>query len=198
MSHQSLRDVSLLAALPGMTIVQPGTAEETRAVVAWAVAEAKGSVAVRLAIGPSPRNIELPTGYEVAPGRGVMLREGSDALVFAYGPVMLHETLTAAELLAEHGVQVSVVDMPWLNRFDREWLDELVDDGTPIVVVDDHSPIGGLGDALRRELEGRPITVCGVEGWPAFGTPPEALRAHGLDGASLAGRIAEARSLYPA
>jgi transketolase len=85
--------------------------------------------------------------------------------------------------------------MPWLNRFDREWLDGIVDDETPIVVVDDHSPIGGLGDALRRELEGRAITVCGVEGWPAFGTPPEALRAHGLDGASLAGRIAEARSL---
>ncbi len=195
MSHQSLRDVSLLAALPGMTIVQPASAEETRAVLAWAVAEARGSVAVRLAIGPSPRHIELPSDYVATPGRGATLREGPDALVFAYGPVMLHETLTAAELLAEHGTHVTVVDMPWLNRFDREWLDGIVDDDTPIVVVDDHSPIGGLGDALRRELEGRPITVCGVEGWPAFGTPPEALRAHGLDGASLAGRIAEARSL---
>ena len=49
--------------------------------------------------------------------------------------------------------------------------------------------MGALGDALRRELPGRPVTVYGVEGWPACGTPTEALRAHGLDGASLAGRI---------
>ena len=195
MSHQSLRDVSLLAALPSMTIVQPGNAEETRAVLTWAVEEAEGNVAIRLAIGPSPRRIELPDGYRLAPGRGSVLRQGGDVLVFAYGPVMLHEALTAAELLSEHGHDVAVVDMPWLNRFDREWLDELTASSAAIVVIDDHAPIGGLGDALRRELPGREVTVCGVEGWPAFGTPPEALRGHGLDAASLAGRIAEARTL---
>ena len=195
MSHQSLRDVSLLAALPNMTIVQPGNAEETRAVLAWAVEEAEGNVAIRLAIGPSPRRIELPRRPRLAPGRGSVLRQGGDVLVFAYGPVMLHEALTAAELLAEHGHDVAVVNMPWLNRFDREWLDELTASSAAIVVVDDHAPIGALGDALRRELPGRTVTVCGVEGWPAFGTPPEALRFHGLDGASLAGRIAEARTL---
>jgi transketolase len=198
MSHQSLRDVSLLAALPNMTIVQPGNAEETRALVEWAVAEAQGNVAIRLAIGPSPRRIDLPAGYRATPGRGTVLRDGPDALVFAYGPVLLHETLTAAELLTEHGVEVTVVDMPWLNRFDREWLDDLTSAAGPIVVVEDHAPVGALGDALRRELSGRPVTVCGVDGWPAFGTPPEALRFHGLDGASLAGRIAEARALVRA
>ncbi len=110
MSHQSLRDVSLLAALPSMTIVQPANAEETKAVVEWAVEEAEGNVAIRLAIGPSPRRIELGRGYRLAPGRGTVLREGDDAVVVAYGPVMLHEVLTAAELLAEHGQHVTVVD----------------------------------------------------------------------------------------
>jgi transketolase len=195
MSHQSLRDLSLLAALPNMTIVQPANAEETRAVLTWAVEEAEGNVAIRLAIGPSPRRIELPGGYRLAPGRGSVLRDGQDVLVFAYGPVMLHEALTAAEILSEHEHDAAVVDMPWLNRFDRVWLDELTASSAPIVVIDDHAPIGGLGDALRRELPGREVTVCGVDGWPAFGTPPEALRAHGLDGVSLAGRIAEARKL---
>jgi transketolase len=195
MSHQSLRDVSLLAALPSMTIVQPANADETKALVAWAVEEAEGSVAIRLAIGPSPRRIDLPADYRLAPGRGTVLREGDDALVFAYGPVMLHEVLTAAELLVEHGHEVAVVGLPWLNRFDREWLEEITATAAPIVVVEDHAPVGALGDALRRELRGREVTVCGVEGWPAFGTPPEALRAHGLDAASLAGRIAEARTL---
>jgi transketolase len=195
MSHQSLRDISLLAALPNMTIVQPGNAEETRALLTWAVEEAKQNVAIRLAIGPSPRRIELPAGYRAIPGRGTVLREGADALVFAYGPVMLNETLTAAELLAEHGLETTVVDMPWLNRVDREWLGALVESPASIVVVEDHAPVGGLGDTLRRELDGRAVTVFGVDGWPAFGTPPEALRFHGLDSVSLAGRIAETRVL---
>ncbi|HEU0304988.1 MAG TPA: transketolase C-terminal domain-containing protein [Gaiellaceae bacterium] len=195
MSHQSLRDISLLAALPNITIVQPANAEETRALLTWAVEEAKQNVAMRLAIGPSPRRIDLPAGYEVHPGRGAVLRDGLDALVLAYGPVMLHEVLTAAELLAEDGIGVAVVGMPWLNRVDREWLDGLVGGGRPVIVVEDHAPVGGLGDTLRRELPGQQVTVLGVDGWPAFGTPPEALRFHGLDGLSLAGRIAEARSL---
>ena len=195
MSHQSLRDVSLLAALPNMTIVQPANSEETKALVAWAVERAEGNVAIRLAIGPSPRRIELPGDFELTPGRGVTLREGADVLVLAYGPVMLHEALTAAELLSQHRIEVAVVDMPWLNRFDREWLGEMTALDRPVVVVEDHSPVGALGDALRRELPGRKLTVCGVDGWPAFGTPPEALRYHGLDGESLAGRIAEARKV---
>jgi transketolase len=185
-SHQSIRDISLLAALPNMTIVQPGNAEETKALLRWAVDEADGDVALRLAIGPSPRRIELP---QPTVGRGAVLREGTDGLLFAYGPVMLHEALTAAELL---GDRVQVVNMPWLNRVDAQWLTELVEPFEEVFVLEDHAPVGGLGDALRRELGGRAITVFGVEGWPACGTPAEALCFHRLDGASLADRIAVA------
>ena len=190
-SHQSLRDVSLLAALPSVTIVQPANAEETRAVVEWAVAEAADSVAIRLAIGPSPRRIELPADYELTVGRGTVLVPGTDAVALAYGPVMLHETLTAAETLRARGTSLAVVDMPWLNRFDGAWLEEAIAPFANLFVVEDHAPVGALGDALRRELQ-RPVTVYGVEGWPACGTPVEALRFHGLDGASLADRIAAA------
>jgi transketolase len=188
-SHQSVRDVSLLGALPNVTIVQPGNADETRALLRWAVADSRESVAIRLAIGPSPRRLELPA---VAPGRGAVLHEGSDALLFAYGPVMLHEALTAAE---RSDGRVQVVNMPWLNRVDGRWLAELVEPFAEIVVLEDHAPVGALGDALRRALTGRALTVFGVEGWPACGTPQEALRHHGLDGASLADRIA---ALLPA
>jgi transketolase len=187
-SHQSVRDISLLAALPEMTIVQPGSSEETRALLRWAVEEADGNVAIRLAIGPSPRRIELPPRIE--PGCGTALREGADAILLAYGPVLLHEALTLSELLEERGVGLAIVDMPWLNRFDPEWL-RLLEEYEHVFVLEDHAPVGALGDALRREL-GRPLTVFGVEGWPACGTPVEALRAHGLDGASLAERVAAA------
>jgi transketolase len=185
-SHQSLRDVSLLAALPNMTVVQPANSAETRELVRWAVEEAKENVAIRLAIGPSPRSIEWQS-VGVQPGRGNVLRDGSAALVFAYGPVMLHEALTAAEALDG---RAQVVNMPWLNRFDSAWLAELVEPFEELFVIEDHAPTGALGDALRRELGGRAVTVFGVEGWPACGTPGEALRFHGLDGSSLADRIA--------
>ena len=190
-SHQSLRDVSLLAALPNMTIVQPSNVAETKAVVRWAVEDATESVAIRLAIGPSPRRIELP-GEDVSPGRGSLLRDGSGSVLFAYGPVLLHEALLASELLAERGIELAVVSMPWLNRLDGGWLRDVVARHERVFVLEDHAPVGALGDALRRELAGSAVTVYGVEGWPACGTPGEALRFHGLDGASLAERISAA------
>jgi transketolase len=185
-SHQSVRDVSLLGALPNVTVVQPANSDETKALLRWAVEDATENVAVRLAIGPSPRRIELPQ-EELVPGRGTILHEGSEGLLFAYGPVMLHEALTAAELLEG---RLQVVNMPWLNRLDAQWLAELVDHFGELFVLEDHAPVGALGDVLRRTLEGRGLTVFGVEGWPACGTPLEALRYHGLDGLSLADRIA--------
>jgi len=185
-SHQSIRDVSLLAALPDMTVVQPANSEETRRLLRWAIDDAEGDVGLRLAIGPSPRRMELPS-QDVVPGRGTLLADGTEAVLFAYGPVMLHEALTAAETLRG---SVAVVNMPWLNRVDREWIGELVEPFGEIFVLEDHAPVGALGDALRRELDGRAITVFGVEGWPACGTPAEALRFHGVDGSSLADRMA--------
>jgi len=193
-SHQSLRDVSLLAAIPGMAILQPANSEETRALLRWAVEEAEGDVAVRLAIGPSPRRIELPA-LALPPGRGTVLREGADAVLFAYGPVMLHEALVCAEALAEKGLALCVVNMPWLNRVDADWLAEFVSPFPRLFVLEDHASQGALADALRRALPGIPVTAFAVEGWPACGTPSEALRFHRLDGRSLAERIA---ALLPA
>jgi transketolase len=188
-SHQSVRDISLLGALPNLPIVQPGSSEETAALLRWAVEDAEESVAVRLAIGPSPRRLDLPA--QVSVGRGSLLHEGGDAVLVAYGPVMLHEALLAAERLAESGdLSLRVVAMPWLNRFDEDWLAAEVARFDPVFVLEDHAPVGGLGDGLRAALQ-RPVTVFGVEGWAACGTPPEALGVHGLDGASLAARIVD-------
>ena len=194
-SHQSVRDISLLGALPNMVIVQPVNSVEARQLTEWAVRDAKDNVAIRLVIGPCPRPLALPEGYAVAVGRGVTVHEGRDAVVFAYGPVMVNEALLAAEQLAATGFTLRVVNLPWLNRTDREWLAATVDGMSTICVVEDHAPVGGLGDQLRRVLETRKVHVFGVEGFPACGNPVEALRAHGLDGASLAERIrAAARS----
>ena len=188
-SHQSLRDISLLGALPNVAIVQPGSADETAALLRWAVADAAETVAIRLAIGPSPRRIDLAGTVSV--GRGTVLRDGSDAVLLAYGPVMLHEGLLASERLADDGLlSIRVIALPWLNRFDGEWLAAEVGAYEHVFVLEDHAPVGGLGDRLRAVLPGHAISVFGVEGWPACGTPAEALAFHGLDGASVAARIA--------
>ncbi len=195
-SHQSIRDISLLNALPTMEIIQPGNAAEAVMATRYAIADAPGNVTLRMVIGPSPRKIDLPEGYTLERGKGCTLHEGDAAIVFSYGPVMLHESLKAAELLAERGVNVRVVNMPWLNRVDASWLGDVVGNGkAPIFVVEDHSPVGGLGDCLlnalveNRLLGGRGFRKFAVEGFPACGTPAEALKAHGLDGESLAGCI---------
>jgi transketolase len=107
---------------------------------------------------------------------------------------MLHEALTAAELLGERGIEAAVVGMPWLDRVDPNWLAATFTGVREVLVVEDHAPVGALGDTLRRALAALPdapsLQVAGVEGWPACGTPVEALRHHGLDAASLAERVA--------
>lgn len=199
-SHQSLRDISLFAALPNCTIIQPCNAEETRMVMEYSVEEAKENVALRFIIGPSPRKIQLPKDYKLTFGKGVALTEGRDAIIFAYGPVMLHEALLAHELLAERGVGLKVINLPWLNRVDAQWLEKIVEPYELIFVLEDHHPSGALTDHLlellaasrSKPLATRHLMRFAVEGWPACGTPQEALKYHRLDGASLAERILEA------
>jgi len=150
---------------------------------------------MRLVIGPSPRTIDLPSHYTPQMGQGIPMTEGDDGVLFSYGPVMLHESLRASEALAGKGLGLQVVNMPWLNRVDGGWLAEAIHPYRHLFVLDDHSPVGGLGDtlvcALAQEglLESRTVVKFGVDGHPAWGTPAEVLKHHGLDGNSLAAKI---------
>jgi transketolase len=194
-SHQSIRDISLFGALPQLVIIQPCNAAETRLAVQYCVKEAEASCLLRLIIGPSPRAIELPASYMLKPGCGVTLAHGSDAVLFTYGPVMLHEALLAAEILRERSFHLKVVNMPWVNRVNADWLYDVIGTCRTIYALEDHAPVGGLGDTLLNALAAsdlmsvRHFRKFAVEGYPAWGTPSEVLRYHGLDGDSLAARI---------
>jgi len=194
-SHQSTRDISLFGALPNCLIIQPCNAAETSMAVKYCVKDARETCVLRLVIGPSPRIISLPSDYTLTLGRGVALVDGSDAVMFAYGPVMLHEALLAADILQKRHFTLKVVNMPWLNRVDPRWLRETIGVCQKVYVLEDHSPIGGLGDRIlnvlvaARMLGTRRFETLGVEGYPACGTPHEVLAHHGLNGASLAERI---------
>lgn len=194
-SHQSLRDISLFAALPNCLVLQPCNAEETRMVLDYCVNQTEENSAIRLIIGPSPRRIQLPADYQLTYGQGVALNEGKDALIFAYGPVMLHEALLAGEILAERGFGLKVVNLPWLNRVDPQWLSTVIKPYANLFVLEDHHPAGGLMDHLlavcgdKHFLDGKQIVRFAVEGYPACGTPQQALSYHQLDGLSLSKRI---------
>jgi transketolase len=199
-SHQSVRDIGLLGSLPGLSIFQPCSVEEATLGTRWAVEEAAQSVCLRLNIGPSPREFALPADYQVIPGRGFVLRSGTDALLFAYGPVMLHEAMLAAELIEKAGVSLSIVNLPWLNRFDTKWLEGVLAPHHHVFTLDDHVLGGGMGERLFAALAEsglvgtRKLQRFGLHELPACGTPWEVLRYHELDGASLARRIDNAIS----
>jgi transketolase len=194
-SHQSVRDISLFGALPNVTIIQPCNAQETKWATEYCVNEAKENCVLRLVIGPSPEKIELPKNYKFKVGVGAELTIGKDALLFGYGPVMLHEALLASDYLNKTGFGLKVVNMPWLNKVNKEWLKEILKDQNKIFVLEDHSAIGGLGDRILNAmnemnlLEGKTFTNLGLKEYPECGTPWEVLDYHKLDGKSLAQKI---------
>jgi transketolase len=196
-SHQSVRDISLFGALPECTIIQPCNAAETRLALEHLVERNDGVGVLRLAIGPSPRTIVLPASYAFERGRGTVLTEGGDTVLLAYGPVLLHEALVAAETMTARGSGLTVVNHPWLNLVDARWLASLIGPYRRVCVVDDHAPVGGLADRVARVmtehglLEGREFLALGVEHFPACGAPGEVLRHHGLEGTLLAERLLE-------
>ena len=194
-SHQSVRDISLFGALPNITIIQPCNGEETKWATEYCVNVAKENCMLRLVIGPSPEKIELPKDYKFKVGVGDALTKGNDAILFGYGPVMLHEALVAADYLKKIGFSLKVVNMPWLNRIDLQWLKDIVKDQKRIFVLEDHSAVGGLGDRLLNslveidEINGKEFINFGLREYPECGTPLEVLEYHQLDGKSLAKRI---------
>jgi transketolase len=155
---------------------------------------------LRLIIGPSPQIIKLPDNYELIEGVGSVLEEGNDAIIFCYGPVMLHEALVARKLLNNIGFYLKVVNLSWLNLVDIVWLDEVTRGIKNIYVLEDHSPVGGLGDFLLNQfvtnglLGMRHFEKIAVEGHPACGNPKEVLAYHGLDGSSLFKRIGQRKN----
>jgi transketolase len=199
-SHQSVRDISLFGALPNCIILEPCNAKETKQALKWCVNEADQSCMMRLAISPSPRTIPLPADYQISFGKGTVLQDGKDTVIFSYGPVMLNEALIASESLKNQDFSLKVVNFPWLNRINVEWLEKAIGDCRTIFTLDNHSPYGGLGDLLLNTLmqtdalRDRRLFKFAVDGYPACGTPKEVLAYHQLDGNSLASRIGKTMS----
>ncbi|MEU8759643.1 transketolase C-terminal domain-containing protein [Streptomyces sp. NPDC048659] len=190
-SHQAVRDVSALSGVPGLAILEPSHPAQLAAALDHCRTTAD-SVYLRLSSQPVPPELaELPPApLEV--GRGRVLRPGGPVVALGAGPVVLAQLLGAAELLAARGVELTVVDLPWHNRVDPEWLGKLLAGVGHVYVVEHQYVHGGQADLIARRLlesgtaDGTAFRGIGLTEVPRCGTEAEVLAAHGLDAAHLA------------
>jgi transketolase len=195
-SHQSVRDIAALSGVPGLVMVEPGTPAEVEPLLRWCVSEHRLSAYMRLVSIPVELEFTLPEEYVPTLGRGVVVHPGKDAVLFAYGPVMLTEGVKAARLLAERNLSLQVVNLPWLNRVDHAWLQQVAGNHRNIFTLDNHYVEGGQGVMIAAACAqlglGARVGCFGVQDIPVSGTNDEVLRFHRLDAASLAKAMAAA------
>ncbi|MGI8632651.1 MAG: transketolase C-terminal domain-containing protein [Solirubrobacterales bacterium] len=192
-SHQSVRDISALAAMPGMILAEPFCEAEVRGLLRWAVEQAAGPVYLRLVSVPWALGFEPPPLDPPAPGQGTVLRVGEAATIVCTGPVMVSQAQAAAERLAGRGMDVGIIAVPWLTGLDGRWLADHA--AQTVVTLDNHYVTGGQGTAVLEALASVPearerqVVRLGVRRVPVCGTNDEVLREHGLDGDAIATEI---------
>lgn len=151
-SHQCIEDLALMRTIPGMTVICPADANEARAAV-MAIADYNGPVYMRLARLATP----VFEGDMIKPftiGRANVLREGKDVALFATG-LMVNEALECAKLLAADGIDASVINVHTLKPIDAECVTKYAEKCGKVVTIEEHSVIGGLGDAVADVLMGK-------------------------------------------
>lgn len=198
-SHQAVRDISALAAIPKMTIVEPSCEAEVESLLQWCIDEAPGSSYIRLISLPWDVSFSLPANYRPKYGEGVVLAEGNDVILIAYGPVMLNSALRAASMVTDTTrLSVKVINLPWLNVVSPSWMERTVRNCKHIFSIDNHYVIGGQGDAIGRTLAALgtsiPYICIGLHEVPPSGTNAQVLERVGLDAASIAETITKALS----
>jgi len=187
-SHQGVRDISLLRSIPNILICAPSCGSELKRMFEFLVFEHDGSSYLRLE--HNQPCVHIPWREEkLEVGKGAVVAEGEDAVAIGYGPTMLSEALLAREKLAREDVSLKVINLPWLNKVEKEWLRREIDGFETVVCLENHSVKGGLAEEVAR-IAGR-IHVIGVEGYGRSGEAAEVLAHFGMDSDSMARRIRE-------
>jgi len=189
-SHQGVRDLASLGGIPGLVLIEPSCERETAQLLDWSINVHRDSSYIRLMSLPWHIPYQLPSDYRPEIGRGVALTEGHDALVFAYGPVLLSNAFIAAEKLrAEKGLHLKIVNLPWLNTIDAKWLLEMAQGIDMLFSLDNHYLAGGQGDriadVLAQNAISTPLRRIALTRLPVCGANAEVLQAHGLNAEML-------------
>lgn len=155
-THQALEDLAVLRVLPGMTVVVPADAAATEAFVEQSL-DLPGPLYVRLGRKPSP---PLPAAPPPVIGQAQTLREGGDVVLACCGPYPVLACLAAADELAGHGIEATVLNMHTLRPFDTQTLVAAARPASLVVTLEEHWRSGGLGGAVAEALaEAAPTQV---------------------------------------
>lgn len=192
-SHQATDDIAMMRAIPGLTIVDPCDALDIEQAVPQ-IAAHKGPVYMRLARGNVPLVLD-EYDYRFELGKAKLLRDGNDVLIIASG-FMTMRALEAAQALAADRVDVAVLHCPTIKPLDEAAIVEAVRyKHRLIVVAENHSVVGGLGEAVASTLLRHRVQPAGFElaGLPdAFldaGALPTLHERYGISRDALASRI---------
>lgn len=197
-SHQCVRDISALGAIPGLVMIEPSCELEVDMAVDFCAAGTLDSYYLRLVSIPCKVPYKLNVDYRLEFGRGASITEGADIILFGYGPILLSQAYEASELLAQRGIGLKVINLPWLNRVDSNWLRDTVTGYKRVFTLDNHYVSGGQGDMILSQIASLGLKhppICqklGIRFIPECGTNDEVLRAHKLDSESLSEEIARA------
>lgn len=194
-SHQSVRDISALGSVPGLTMIQPCNEQEARMAIRWAVEKNKESTYLRFVSVPLELPYQLPKGYQLKEGQGTFLTRGKDVAIIAYGTTMLKQAFEAAQKLNQRQISTAVINFPWLNRVDEKWLKNLLKFKL-ILTLDDHYIDLGQGtmiaSAIAKNFSRHPKVISlGLKEIPACGANDEVLKHHHLNSESIVKKVTE-------
>ncbi len=178
-THQCLEDFALMRTIPGMTVICPCDAVETRAAVEAAILH-NGPVYLRFGRAATPVLFDKEN-YEFKLGKGIEVADGNDASIIACG-VMVDIALSARELLKSEGINARVIDMHTIKPIDEELVLKCAKETGAIVTAEEHNIIGGLGEA-----------VCGVL---SEKLPTPVLRVGTEDTFGRSGKVAPLMEMY--
>ncbi len=185
-THQCLEDLALMSMIPGMTIISPADAIETKQAIRVAYAH-QGPVYVRLTRDKFPRIHAEDYTFQL--GKAVVMREGKDVLLVGCG-LGTSICLNAAELLAADGIEATVLHTPTIKPFDRDTLIFLAKKHKAVVTCEEHQIHGGLGGIvaeLLSEAHPMPVRRVGVKDlFGQSGKPEKLLEAYGVTAQAVA------------
>ncbi len=189
-SHQALEDIAFLRAIPGIRIIVPCDASETRDAVIAAYRN-NGPFYVRLGRSKVPT---IPGKKEFALGKGYIIREGKDVAILSCG-IMVHEALDAAKILEEKNISVTVANIHTIKPIDEDFIVNLAKKHKGFVVCEEHQTIGGLYSAVCEVLSSKyPKRVFSVGVQDEFGqsgAPKELMKKYGLSAEAIADKAAD-------
>lgn len=190
-SHQCNEDFALMRSIPGMTVICPADDIEARAAVKAAY-EHQGPVYLRFG------RLALPVfhkeDYTFKIGKGETVCEGNDITVIATG-LMVYEAIKASELLQEKGISVRVINMPTIKPLDEEIIIKAAEETGLIITAEEHSIIGGLGEAVCATVsENYPVPVLRIgvnDEWGHSGPAVDLLKEFGLSAENIVKKAEE-------